>query len=80
MYLLHDSALVDHGRPAFESHHPVPIMGAGNARSLRKTTSGHSWIARWSSWLFCTEIHVSPMSDTWLRAHEDDSTKHGLHI
>jgi hypothetical protein len=55
-------------------------MGAEVRPLLRKVTGGHSWIARWSSWLFGTEIQVAPMSGTWLRAHENDWDKHGVDI
>jgi hypothetical protein len=80
MYLLHDRALVDRRRPRIESDGPTPLMGADLGPLVRKVTGGHSWIARWSSWLLGTEIHVSPLSELWLRAHEDDWSKHGVDL
>jgi hypothetical protein len=58
----------------------MPLMEADIGSWLRQGTSRHSWIARWSSWLLGTEIRVSPMSDTWLRAHENDRSKHGVDV
>jgi hypothetical protein len=80
MHLMRDPALVDHGRPPVESGGRTLLMGADIWPFLRKVTSGHSWIARWSSWLLGTEIHVSAMSDAWLRVHEDDWNKHGVDV
>jgi hypothetical protein len=80
MYLLHDRALVGRGRPRLEPEGPTPDMRADIGSLLRKVTSGHPWIARWSSWILGTEIHISPMSDMWLRAHESDWNKHGVDV
>jgi hypothetical protein len=55
-------------------------MGGDIGPLLRKATSGHSWIAKWSSWLLGTQIQVSPMSGTWLRAHEADWSKHDMDV
>ena len=76
MYLLHDPASLDHGRPRLESECPAPFGGAVIALLLRKVTDGRPWIAKWSAWLLGTAIHVSPISGTWLRAHEHDWNKH----
>jgi hypothetical protein len=80
MYVVHDHALIDHRRRRLEPDCPTPLMGAEVRPWLRKVTGGHSWIARWSSWLFGTEIQVAPMSGTWLRAHENDWDKHGVDV
>lgn len=74
--MLHDRALVDHGRRRLESSGPMPFMGVELGALFRKVTSGHTSIASWWLWVFGREIHVSPMSDTWLRAHEADWNKH----
>jgi hypothetical protein len=79
MYVLHDRALVGHARPRLDSC-PTPSMGGDIGPLLRKATSGHSWIAKWSSWLLGTQIQVSPMSGTWLRAHEADWSKHDMDV
>jgi hypothetical protein len=55
-------------------------MGVDIGLLLRKVTSGHSSIARWSSWFLGSEIHVSPLSGTWLRVHETDWNKHGMDV
>ena len=79
MYQLHDRALVEHGRPRLESDSPAASAGAALGALLRKAAS-ESWVARWSAWLLGTAIHVSPMSDTWLRAHDDRSSKRGMDL
>jgi hypothetical protein len=80
MYLLNHRALVDDGHARLESDGPKPFLGADIQPWLRKVISRRSWIARWSSWLFGTAIHVSPVSGTWLRAFEDDWNKRGADI
>jgi hypothetical protein len=77
MYALYDRALVEHERREPESDCPTTlILGVEMGPLLRKMASGHASIVRWSSWLLEMEIHVSPMSGTWLRAHEADWNKH----
>jgi hypothetical protein len=80
MGLQHDLALVDDGRTRLESDRPTPTLGAELGLLVRKVTSGHSCIAKWSSWLLGTEIQVSRMSGTWLRTHADDWNKHPLDL
>jgi hypothetical protein len=79
MYVLHDRALADHGRRRLDPNGPTPF-GVEIAALLRKVTSGHSSIASWWLWLIGREIHVSPLSDTWLRAHEADWNKHDVDV
>jgi hypothetical protein len=80
MYVLHDRALVDHGRRRLESNGPTSFIGVDIGALLQQVTSGRSSIAKWWSWLLGWEIHVSPLSDTWLRAQEADSNKHGVDV
>jgi hypothetical protein len=80
MYVLHDRALVDHGRRRLDPNGPTPFIRVEIAALLRKVTSGHSSIASWWLWLIGREIHVSPLSDTWLRAHEADWNKHDVDV
>ena len=80
MYVLRDRALVDRDRRRLEWDWPTTLVGVDIGPFLREVTKGHSPIARWMSWLLRGEIHVSPMSGTWLRAHEDDWNKHGVDV
>jgi hypothetical protein len=78
---LHDRAFVDHGRRGLESDRPTTLMlGVEMGPLLRKMASGHVSIVRWSTWLLGREIHVSPMSGTWLRTHEADWVKHAADV
>jgi hypothetical protein len=80
MYVLHDRTLVDHGRHRLESNDPTPFTGVDIGALLREVTSRHSSIASWWLWFLGREIHVSPMSSTWLRAHEADWNKHDMDV
>jgi hypothetical protein len=77
MDLRHDLAL---GPARLESDRPTPAWDADCGSLARKLTSGHSSLARWSSWLLGTEIQVSRISDRWLRTHADDWGKRGLDL
>jgi hypothetical protein len=78
MDLLQDRALVDRGLPHLGSDSRTPPMGVDLRSLVRQVTSRHSWIVKWSSWLLDVRIHVSPVSDKWLRTHEADWNKHGM--
>ncbi|HEY5619098.1 MAG TPA: hypothetical protein VIK60_14240 [Vicinamibacterales bacterium] len=78
VYTTHDRALIDRRRNRVESGYwPVLLPLGGELRFLvRKVTTGRGSVVRWSSRLLGRGIHVSPMSDTWLRMHEAEHSKH----
>jgi hypothetical protein len=55
-------------------------MGVDIGPLLRKVTSRHPSLVWWSSWLLGRDIYVPPMSDAWLRTHEEDWNKHGVDL
>lgn len=77
MYPLHD-ALVARPRPDRDG--AATAWGSGPGSLLRAVITGHPWIARWSSWLLGTRIHVSPVSNEWLRAHRQSWNKHRVDV
>lgn len=82
MYTTHDRALIDHrGSRVESSYWPMLLPLGGELRLLvRKVATGRGSVVRWSSRIFGTGIHVSPMSGTWLRMHEADDNKHGADV
>ena len=81
MHVLHDHALVDHGRRRLESNCPTTlILGVEMGPLLRRMATGHTSVVRWSIWLLGRDIRVPPMSSTWLRTHEADSVKHAADV
>jgi hypothetical protein len=76
----HDRALVGGGHGRLAWHCPTLLKRPDIAQWSRTVIIGRSWIVKWTSWFLRTEIHLSPVSDTWLRAHQGDWNKHGVDV
>ena len=76
---MHDGALIDYRQSRIKSSYWPTLLPLGDELTLlvRTVAAGRSSMIRWSSRLLRRGIHVSPMSDTWLRMHEADDSKHG---
>jgi hypothetical protein len=82
MYLTHDRALTGQsGRRIGAAYWPVLVPTGGQWRFfVRTVATGRDSVVRWSSRLLGRGIRVSPMSNTWLRTHEAEYSKHGPEI
>lgn len=82
MHVTHDRALVDQRQRRIEFGHWPMLLPLGDELRLlvRKAATGRGSILRWSSRLLGRGIHLSPMSDTWLRSHEADHNKRGADV
>jgi len=77
MYVTHDRSLVDGGQSKGASDWPLLFPFGGELGYLRAiVASGYASLVRWSSRLPGRDIHVSSMSDTWLRMHDAEHSKH----
>ncbi len=81
MYLTHDRALSGESRSIGAGHWLIQLLPRDHGRLfVRAVTIGRDSVIRWSSRPFGRGIHVSPMSDAWLCAHEAEYRKRGADI